>query len=63
MENGIDPIAYLQQAAVALKDITERDELESILDELEFLYEVLDPELQAMADPLIEQYRKRLISS
>lgn len=61
MEPGIDAIAYMQQAAVALKEgITDRKELESILDELEFLYEAPDPELQTMADQLIDQYRERL---
>jgi hypothetical protein len=63
MEDGIDALAYMQQAAVALKEgITDRKELESVLDELEFLYEALDPELQTMADPLIGQYRERLAS-
>ncbi len=63
MEPEIDAIAYMQQAAVALKEgITDRKELKSVLDEIEFLYEALDPELQTMADQLIGQYRERLAS-
>lgn len=63
MEPGIDALAYMQQATIALKDgITDRQELESVLDELEFLYEALDPELQTAADQLIGQYRERLAS-
>ena len=57
---GIDPYAYLQQVAGALDRLRQRQEIEVVLDELEYLYEVLDPELQHLADDLIGQLRQRL---
>jgi hypothetical protein len=57
---GIDPYAYLQQVGSALDRLRERREIEVVLDELEYLYEVLDPELQHLADDLIGQLRRRL---
>jgi len=58
--DGIDPYAYLQQVAGALDRLHGRQQIEVVLDELEYLYEVLDPELQHLADDLIGRLRQRL---
>lgn len=60
MSNGIDPYAYMQQVAGILDRLDDRARINTILDELEYLYEVLDPELQPLADDLIERLRRRL---
>ncbi len=60
MSNGVDPYAYMQQVAGAMDRLNDRERINTILDELEYLYEVLDPELQPLADGLIEQLRSRL---
>jgi len=60
VSNGVDPCAYMQQVAGALDQLNDRERINTILDELEYLYEVLDPELQPLADGLIEQLRSRL---
>jgi hypothetical protein len=60
MSNGVDPYAYLQQVAGVLGRLDDRGRINTILDELEYLYEVLDPELQPLADDLIERLRTRL---
>ena len=60
MSNGVDPYAYLQQVAGVLDRLDDRGRIDTILDELEYLYEVLDPELQPLADDLIERLRTRL---
>jgi hypothetical protein len=60
VSNGVDPYAYMQQVAGALDQLNDRERINTILDELEYLYEVLDPELQPLADSLIEQLRSRL---
>lgn len=57
---GVDPYAYLQQVAASLESLSTRREIETVLDELEYLYEVIDPELMYLADDLIERLRKRL---
>ena len=60
MSNGIDPYAYMQQVAGVLDGLDDRARINTILDELEYLYEVLDPELQPLADDLLERLRRRL---
>jgi len=60
VSNGVDPYAYMQQVAGVVDTLSDRDRINTILDELEYLYEVLDPELQPLADDLIERLRRRL---
>lgn len=54
---GMDPYAYMQQAAVRLDHISDPRELDRLLDDLEYLFEVLDPELQDLAERLMERIR------
>ncbi len=58
--NGIDPYAYMQQIAIKMDEITSRDEIETVLDELEYLFEVIPPEMQDNAEKLISLLRKKL---
>jgi hypothetical protein len=60
VSNGVDPYAYMQQVAGVVDRLDDRARLDTILDELEYLYEVLDPELQPLADSLMEKVRRRL---
>ena len=57
---SINPYIYLQQVAGRLTQLTDRSEIETLLDEVEYLYEVLDPELQEPAEQLLAQLRVRL---
>ena len=57
---GIDPIAYLQQVAARLDDLEDRDEINTLLDEVEYLMEVIDPELQDDAYDLVGRLRAKL---
>ena len=57
---GIDPIGYLQQVAARLDSLRDRDEINTLLDEVEYLMEVIDPELQQPAYELIERLRQKL---
>lgn len=57
---GIDPLAYLQQVAARLDELHERDEINTVLDEVEYLMEVLDPELQEPAYDLVARLRAKL---
>ena len=57
---GVDPYAYMQQVAGILDSLDDPDRVNTLLDELEYLYEVLDPELQPLADDLIARLRGRL---
>jgi hypothetical protein len=57
---GISPYAYMQQVALRMHELTDRKEIETVLDEVEYLFEVLDPEMQDAAYQLIEQLRAKL---
>jgi hypothetical protein len=58
--SGVNPYVYLQQVAGRLTQLSDRSEIETLLDEVEYLYEVLDPELQEPAEQLLAQLRARL---
>lgn len=58
--NGVDPYTYLTQVSAKMGTLTQRDEIETALDEVEYLFEVIPPELQDLAEPIIEELRKRL---
>ena len=58
--DGIDPFAYLQQVASRMGQLTDRREIETVLDEVEYLFDALDPEFQDPASQLIEQLRAKL---
>ena len=61
--NGVDPYAYMQQVAVRMNELVSRSEIESVLDELEYLFEVIPPEMQDNAEKLIHMLRERLKSA
>ena len=61
--NGIDPYAYMQQVAVKMEELTEREEIETVLDELEYLFEVIPPEMQDNAEKLIGLLRDKLANT
>lgn len=58
--SGVDPYGYMQQVAQHMPNLVERAEIETVLDELEYLYEVMSPEIQEYADTLIQQLRDKL---
>ena len=61
--SGIDPYAYMQQVSIQLNELTGRDEIETVLDELEYLFEVIPPEMQDNAETLIALLREKLANA
>jgi hypothetical protein len=57
---GVTPYRTLHDIARALPELTQREDIIAALDELEFLFEVIPPELQEYAEPVIEALRKKL---
>jgi len=53
-------MAYLEKVSFSLPSLTTNAQIMPVLDELENLYKVLDPELRHLADQLIETLRGRL---
>jgi hypothetical protein len=58
--SGVDPYAYMRQISLRMNELTTRSEIETVLDELEYLFEVIPPELQDNAEKLISQLRQKL---
>ena len=56
----MQPNAYLSMASEMLNARLSREEPVEVLDELEYLYEAVDPEFQELASHLMEQYSNRL---
>lgn len=61
--NGIDPIGYVQQVAMNMDQLTGRAEIETALDEVEYLFEVIPPDLQELAEQIIERLRQKLANA
>ena len=58
--NGIDPYGYLQQVSMNLERLNTHEEIETVLDEIEYLFEIIPPELQENAEALITILREKL---
>lgn len=58
--DGIDHYAYMQQVAIKMDQLTSKREIETVLDELEYLFEVIPPEMQDNAEQLISMLREKL---
>ena len=60
MNRPVDPDLYLRQIAVRMQSVLEREEMESLLDELEYLYDIVDPVYHEGAEALMNQLRQKL---
>jgi len=56
----VTPYRTLHDIARALPELVQRAEIEAALDELEYLFEVIPPEMQEYAEPVIEALRRKL---
>ena len=61
--SGIDPYAYMQQVSVKMNDLKSRNDIETALDELEYLFEVIPPDMQDSAEQLISMLREKLANA
>lgn len=57
---GADRYIHLAEAARTIDTLTQRDEIETVLDEVEYLFEVIPPELHDLAKPIIRASREKL---
>jgi len=60
---GIDPYAYMQQVSMQMQDLKSRSDIETALDELEYLFEVIPPDMQDSAEQLITMLREKLANA
>lgn len=61
--NGIDPYAYMRQVSTRMDELVEAGQIEEVLDELEYLFEVIPPEMQDTAEQLISLLRGKLAAA
>lgn len=61
--SGITPYRTLHDIARALPGLVKRAEIEAALDEVEYLFEVMPPEMQEYAEPVIASLRARLAAA
>jgi hypothetical protein len=57
---SLDPYASLQAISLRMRNLHRREDIESALDELEYVFEVIPPELQDNAEQLIGMLREKL---
>jgi predicted metallopeptidase len=57
---SLEPLRYLEQVAREFDRIDTRERIQTVLDELDFIYEALPPEFQDLCGGLIERLTARL---
>jgi len=60
--SGINPYITIQEIAARVKDLNSYASINAALDELEYLFEVIPPELQEPAETLIARLTDKLNS-
>ena len=55
-----NPYKYLEQVSELFDSLNTREEINQVLDELEFLFDLIDPEFQEQVSDLISRLTKRL---
>jgi hypothetical protein len=56
----MEPVKYLQEADKTAGELDTREEVNRVIDELESIYETLDPQFQDLASDLIDRLSSRL---
>ena len=56
----VHPDRYINEIARRMPELTGRDEIEEVLDRLEYVYEVVPPEMQENVETLIRMLRDKL---
>jgi hypothetical protein len=61
--NVVDLYVRIQQVSMHMNELTEHNEIETVFDELEYLLEVIPPDMQDNAEKLITGVRCQLQKS
>jgi hypothetical protein len=61
--SGITPYRTLHDIARALPALTTHAEIEAALDQVEYLFEVMPPDMQEYAEPVIASLRAKLATA
>jgi hypothetical protein len=55
----VDPYAYLSQVSARMNTLKLQSPYKTVLDEVEYLFEVIPPNLKYLAKPIIEELPER----
>ena len=55
-----NPYKYLEQVSELFDSLNTREQINQVIDELEFLFDLIDPEFQDQVSDLISRLTKRL---
>jgi len=55
-----NPYRYLEQVSELFDSLNTREQINQVIDELEFLFDLIDPEFQDQVSDLISRLTKRL---
>jgi len=55
-----NPYKYLEQVSELFDTLTTREEINQVIDELEFIFDLIDPEFQDQVSELINRLTQRL---
>ena len=55
-----NPYRYLEQVSELFDTLNTREQINQVIDELEFLFDLIDPEFQDQVSDLISRLTKRL---
>ncbi len=55
-----NPYKYLEQVSELFETLNSREDINQVLDELEFLYDLIEPEFQDQVSDLINRLTNRL---
>ncbi len=58
--SGIQPYHEILDIAMSVEELRSREEITDALDRVEYLFEVITPELQEPVEQLIDQLRRKL---
>ena len=61
--SGVDPYAYMHRLSLSIDSLNSREEIELVLEEIEFLFEVLPPEMLDDVETLIQLLQKKLTNA
>ncbi len=56
----IDPMHVLHQAAASVDELETAEEVNRVMDDVEFVFEYLEPDLQGLADDVMARLSQRL---
>jgi hypothetical protein len=58
--SGVNPFETMQKIAARMNELDTADAINEALDKVEYVFEVIPPELQEPAETLIAQLREKL---